>query len=208
MLHITLTTKALANDPTDPLKRTHYGWGEHDSIKQNWENNRGYYVLGERADKQSYVAFSHNGAVVMIAKITGIVPAEGKPGKRIINGRPLGPGEPIWDAYVGGPTPERAIGVRNPVTYVQEDEAFGRRCGCGCGELVFEGEFVRGHDQTALHQRVAKIGTVREFIRWFDAIEAGGEASVPKAPVKMSADGSLDLSVVGGEVTLSFRPVS
>jgi len=32
MLHITLTTKTLANDPADPLGRTFYGWGQQDGI--------------------------------------------------------------------------------------------------------------------------------------------------------------------------------
>lgn len=31
---------------------------------------------------------------------------------------------------------------------------------CGCGEEIYAGEFVRGHEQTALHQRVAQIGTI------------------------------------------------
>jgi hypothetical protein len=46
-------------------------------------------------------------------------------------------------------------------------------CGCGCGAEIYVGEFVRGHEQTALHQRVARIGTIPEFIRWFDTLQAG-----------------------------------
>lgn len=41
-------------------------------------------------------------------------------------------------------------------------------CHCGCGEPVATGWFLIGHDQKALHARVAKVGTVREFIDWFD----------------------------------------
>ncbi|MFF1499486.1 hypothetical protein ACFVZR_06345 [Streptomyces sp. NPDC058316] len=37
------------------------------------------------------------------------------------------------------------------------------------GELVASGWFVIGHDQRALHARISKIGTVREFIDWFDS---------------------------------------
>jgi hypothetical protein len=48
-------------------------------------------------------------------------------------------------------------------------------CSCGCGEEIFVGEFVRGHEQTALHQRVTQIGTIPEFLRWFDAVRAGAE---------------------------------
>ena len=36
------------------------------------------------------------------------------------------------------------------------------------GETTTTGWFVPGHDQKALHERVARIGTVYEFIQWFD----------------------------------------
>jgi hypothetical protein len=38
---------------------------------------------------------------------------------------------------------------------------------------VSHGPFVSGHDQRALHERVAKIGTVAEFLRWFDQTYQG-----------------------------------
>lgn len=34
------------------------------------------------------------------------------------------------------------------------------------------GWFAIGHDQKALHARISKIGTVREFIDWFDSTYA------------------------------------
>lgn len=208
MIHITLRKTTLANDPTDPLERTHSGWDENASIEANWNMNRGYYALGERADRQQYAALSYGGEVVMVAKIRRIVPAKGKPGKRIIVGDPLGPGEPIWDTFVGKPTPDKAVGVRNPITYIEEGRAFGRQCRCGCREIVFESDFVRGHDQTALHQRVSKIGTIREFLDWFDAIEDGGHAAIPSAPFSMAASGQIDLTVENGEVHLTFGPTA
>lgn len=207
MIHITLTAKTLANDPTDPLGRTYYGWGEHDSVEANWANNRGYYVLGARADRQNYVLFSHQRKVVMAARITSIVDAKGKPGKRIINGKPLGEGDPVYDTYVDGRTPDRAVGVRNPVTYV-EGSVPGRPCGCGCGQVVFEGEFVRGHEQTALHQRVAEIGTIAEFLRWFDAIDAGEVPRRAQAPVTVSGYGRIEFTADDGKVTLAFAPAA
>ena len=154
MLHITLTTKTLANDPADPLRRTFYGWGQQDSIEENWGNNRGYWVLGARAHRESYVLFSHNGRheVVMAARIDNIIDAPGKPGRKIIEGEPLPKDHPVHQAYVGQPTPDSAR-VRNPVTYF-DSTVGGWLCGCGCGEEIFAGEFVRGHEQTALHQRV------------------------------------------------------
>ena len=43
--------------------------------------------------------------------------------------------------------------------------------------------FVSGHDQRALHERVAKIGTVAEFLSWFDQTYQGrGEKVGAGAP--------------------------
>lgn len=209
MLHITLTTKAIAHDPTDPLGRTFYGWDEHGSIAQNWKNNRGYWVLGARAKRESYVLFSHNEQheVVMAAEIHDIIDAPGKPGRKIIEGTPLPEDHPVYQAYVGKPTPESAR-VRNPVTYFDSNVG-GWPCGCGCGTEIFAGEFVRGHEQTALHQRVAQIGTIPEFLRWFDSIQAGTGPKPSSRPVAISVirDGRLDLTVSQhGAITLSFTP--
>ncbi|MDT0351662.1 hypothetical protein [Pseudonocardia charpentierae] len=209
MLHITLTQKKLANDPTDPLGRTFYGWDEHATTEQNWKNNRGYWVLGARAKRESYVLFSYNEQheVVMAAEIAEIIDAPGKPGKRIIEGRPLPESHPVYQAYVGRPTPDSAR-VRNPVTYI-DSTVGGWLCGCGCGTEIFSGEFVRGHEQTALHQRVAKIGTIPDFLRWFDALHEGATpaAGGSSGSTIMSRDGQLDLAVSSdGRVRLTFTP--
>ena len=72
MLHITLTTKTPTNDPAE---RTFYGWGEQDTIEENWRNNCCYWALGARAHRESYVLFSHKQQheVVMAAKIDKII---------------------------------------------------------------------------------------------------------------------------------------
>lgn len=210
MLHIMLTYKALANDPTDPLRRTYYGWDDDASIRENWENNHGYYALGARAEREPYVLFSlrRTGKVVMAGRIDAVIDAAGKPGRKIIEGDPLSEDHPVWKAYVGNDTPEHSL-VRNPVTYPPLTvEGLGHPCGCGCGREVFTGEFVRGHEQTALHQRVAQIGTIPEFLRWFDAMQAGAQpaASTP-APMTLNRDGRLDLTLgQDGAVTLNFSP--
>jgi hypothetical protein len=209
MLHITLTTKALANDPTDPLHRTFYGWGQQDTVEENWQNNRGYWTLGARAHRESYVLFSHNQGhqVVMAARIDKIIDAPGKPGRKIIEGTPLPEDHAVYQAYVGQPTPPSAR-VRNPVTYFNSTVG-GWPCGCGCGEEIFAGEFVRGHEQTALHQRVAQIGTIPEFIRWFDAVRTGAEpAAHASALTAVSRTGQFDLSIdEDGSVGIHFSPV-
>jgi hypothetical protein len=208
MLHITLTPKKLANDPTDPLGRTFYGWGQQDTIEENWQNNRGYWVLGARAHRESYVLFSHNERheVVMAARIDKIIDAPGKPGRKIIEGEPLPKDHAVYQAYVGQPTPPSAR-VRNPVTYF-DSTVGGWPCGCGCGEEIFVGEFVRGHEQTALHQRVAQIGTIPEFLRWFDAVRAGTEpAAKATTPAPVSRTGQFDLSIGDdGSVRIHFTP--
>jgi hypothetical protein len=104
----------------------------------------------------------------------------GKPGRRQIVGEVLRTGHPVFDAHVGKPSP--APRARNPVTYVESDEDR-RLCECGCGTGVARGPFVSGHDQRALHERVARIGTVSESLRWFDqAREGDGRPVGPSAP--------------------------
>jgi hypothetical protein len=208
MLHITLTPKTLANDPTDPLQRTFYGWDDQDTIEGNWRSNRGYWVLGARAQRELYVLFSYNERheVVMAARIDKIIDAPGKPGRKIIEGEPLPEDHPVYQAYVGQPTPLSAR-VRNPVTYL-DSTVGGWPCGCGCGGEIFVGEFVRGHEQTALHQRVAQIGTIPEFLRWFDAVRAGAEpAARATALTGVSQTGQFDLLVGDdGGVRIHFTP--
>lgn len=70
------------------------------------------------------------------------------------------------------------------------------------------GEFVRGHEQTALHQRVAQIGTIPEFLRWFDAVRAGNERGARTSGAsRMSQAGQLDLSIGNdGSIRIQFTP--
>lgn len=208
MLHIMLTSKARAYDPTDPLKREFYGWDAREPLEVNWSNNRGYYALGARANREAYVLFSYRKElkVVMAARITEIVDAANKPGRKIIEGELLPEDHPVYQAYVGKPTPHSAR-VRNPVTYL-DSTVGGWPCGCGCGEEIFAGEFVRGHEQTALHQRVAQIGTIPEFLRWFDAVQAGAQpAGGATSSLTINRAGQLDLSIgQDGAVHINFTP--
>jgi hypothetical protein len=102
-------------------------------------------------------------------------------------------GHPVYDEFVGQDQPERAR-VRNPVTYLDAPVG-GWPCGCGCGTEIYAGEFVHGHEQTALHQRVAEIGTISEFLRWFDAVRAGDSSARPYVGTSVTLDGRLQLSV-------------
>lgn len=208
MIHITLVAKVEQTDPADPLCRTFYGWDEHASVEENWRNNCGYWAVGARASRESYVLFSHNRKVVMAAEITDVVDAEGKPGRKVFKGNPLKPGHPVYEAYVERDAPERARGARNPITYIDSDVG-GWLCGCGCGTEIYSGEFVRGHEQTALHQRVSKIGTIPEFLRWFDAIQAGDQPNGPKRGTTVCADGHIEMTTHSdGRIALTFTPAA
>jgi len=174
VIHITLT-RAKESPAADPLGRTVFGYSPQMTPDEIYRNNHGYYVLGARADRESYALFSApdqrgQNMVVLAVEIASIDPVPGKPGRRQINGQVLSKGHPVFDAYLGKPSP--APRARNPVTYVESDEDL-RLCECGCGTEVSHGPFVSGHDQRALHERVAKIGTVSEFLRWFDRIHKG-----------------------------------
>ena len=74
----------------------------------------------------------------------------------------------MYDRYVGKPSPIEKPG-RNPIAYFDADED-NRQCLCGCGtELAGTNrDFAPGHDQKAVHERVAKVGSVAEFLEWFD----------------------------------------
>ncbi|MFF7135372.1 hypothetical protein ACFZBZ_23800 [Streptomyces sp. NPDC008196] len=167
MIHITLGAMRYVSPEEDQLGRDHVGWDPNMDDEALFRANRGCWVLGERADREKYALLSSRGVVRQAIEIDQLVPVSG--GRRAIEGRFLGAGHPVHDAYVGKPQPVEP--TRNPVTYFESAHA-ARLCGCGCGAPVTLGWFLTGHDQKALHDRVAKIGTVREFIDWFDRIYA------------------------------------
>ena len=69
-------------------------------------------------------------------------------------------------------------GHRNPVTY---PSAGVRTCACGCGvDVVGSRVFLPGHDQRAIHDRIAQEwGTTLEFVEWFDETYGNPRASAP-----------------------------
>jgi hypothetical protein len=204
-IHITLS-KPVQLDGPDALGRTYFGYDPSKSQQENWLANRADWVLGERATRERYVLFTEHATrtIVMAAEITSIAESPNLPSKKFIEGTLLSPGHPVYETFVGREQPESAR-VRNPVTYL--DAAIGGwLCGCGCGTEIYSGEFVRGHEQTALHQRVAQKGTIPAFIRWFDAIQAG-ETPAPSKTTTITVDGRLELSVdADGATALTFTP--
>ena len=140
------------------------------SDEECYYNNRGRWVLGERADREDFALFSARDAegrklFRMAIEIERIEDA--RDGRRAMVGKILRAGHPVYDGYVGREAPAS----RNPVTYIDEQEP----CACGCGELAAPGkDFLPGHDQRAIHERITRVGSVREFVDWFDVTWAGG----------------------------------
>jgi len=129
-----------------------------------YEANRGCWVLGTRTDVEDYALISYGGVVKQALRIDDIVATSG--GRRALEGEILKAGHEVYDNYVGKPSPVSR--VRNPITYFAP--AVGQRlCRCGCDGTVEKGAFLPGHDQRAIHERVSKVGTVVDFIEWFDA---------------------------------------
>jgi len=163
MLHITLGSARLVDPKVDPLGRDRVGYAEWMTDEELHEANRGCWILGRRADSERYALFSFQGKVVQAMEIEGIVDTA-----------PSAPSPCRLDP------PARASGLRrlrerpgplqgrNPVGYYVAP--VGRNtCACGCGQPVTNGHFLPGYDQKAIHVRIARVGTVRDFIDWFDA---------------------------------------
>jgi hypothetical protein len=163
--------------------RSAAGWRPGLTDEQVYEAARGRWKLGERADRERYALFLAKRIVVLAVRIDSITAAD-PDGRRTINGTVLKPGDPVYDKYVGGDAP---VGKsQNPVQYI--DSPFDRTlCACGCGGEAPAGRnFIAGHDQKAIHERIAKVGGVIPFLDWFDKtwIEAP-----PKGPATLADQG-------------------
>lgn len=172
MLHITLGKRQDAPDK-DVLGRTFFGFDESVTDSELYEANRGCWVLGARADQEQYALLSFEGTVRQAIEIEHIDEVPERHPRRALVGSVLRKGHPVYDKYVHQPSP--VSGVRNPITYFDE-EADTRTCACGCGAVLSTRDFLPGHDQRALHDRVARVGSVKQFLRWFDATYKDGAA--------------------------------
>lgn len=150
----------------DDLGRPWGGYSAEKSHDELYRHNRGCWVLGARADQEKYALFSSDdpsGRIVRFA--IAIEDIESVGNRRALIGTVLHQGHSVYDKYVDKPSPVSK--ARNPVTYFDAPEDR-RHCVCGCGTPVARGYFVPGHDQRAIHDRVARVGSVVEFLNWFD----------------------------------------
>lgn len=162
MLIVTIGPERELDEP-DELGRTRTGYRDGMSDRELYRAARGSWVLGEKADNELFALVAHGGTVRLAIEIDRLV--ETAPGRRAIVGSILLPGDEVRDAYVGKPVPVESYG--NPVRYF--DSLVGTKpCRCDCGTALASGKFVAGHDAIALHRRVKQVGTVAEFIEWFD----------------------------------------
>jgi hypothetical protein len=166
MIHLKLSAGHPAK-PDDPMRRDWVGWSPDQTPQQIYERNRGRWYFGARAAHERYTVFSSTvtGTIVAVVANEGVEDIDGK--KKAIVGRVLGPGDPVHDALIGQPMPDRH---RNPVTYVDDPVDHWRTCACGCGGQVTGARtFLSGHDQRAVHERIARQwGDTLGFITWFD----------------------------------------
>lgn len=171
MIQVSLGVERAVDSASDPLGRARVGWAEGMSESELYNVARGTWVLSHaRAVKEKFLLVSGDGIVRQAIEIGSV--AKAADGRLVFDGRVLGSGHPVFDAFVGKPAPNGA--QQNPITYF--DSALEHTgCACDCGELVSPPrEFITGHDQRAIHERITKVGTVRQFLDWFDETWAHG----------------------------------
>jgi hypothetical protein len=182
-LHITLA-KARSIDPaSDDLNRSQVGFDDRMTDEELYKANHGCWKLGSRARSERYYLASFDGLVRQAVQIDRIERSSPHGSRSVIHGRVLQSGHPVFEKWVGKPSP--VTGVRNPITYF-DDEADSGICLCGCRERTMGSDFAPGHDQRALHDRVRQIGTVAQFIHWFDVVRHEG---LPTSDGRPSGEG-------------------
>lgn len=166
MLHITLAAEREVDPTVDELGRDRVGFKDTMSPGALYDANHGCWKLGARASKEQYMVVSFEGVIRQAVRIERIEPV-GTRGRSVVYGQVLEPGDAVYDKYVSKESPIQ--GVRNPVTYF-DDDVDAAPCRCGCGGSVSGRDFLPGHDQTALHDRIRQIGSVADFLDWFDIV--------------------------------------
>lgn len=163
MLQITLTQKG----HTKPITAM--------TTEELYDAGRYAWVLGTKANKEQYALIVFNNTVLQAIDIDTLeevkvpTPSGGEQSRRAIHGTILQSGHKVYDTFVGKEAPMPS--TQNPIKYVDHPLDL-TECRCGCGQPV-RADFVPGHDQRAIHERIAKIGTVANFIDWFDETYRG-----------------------------------
>lgn len=169
MLRIKLGARTYVGDTQGNhpfLPRRHAGWDPTMTDGEVYDAARGWWRLNARAEQERH-ALVLAGEQVRMAIAIREWRTEGD--RRAFAGDILRPGDPVYDKFVGGGDPATSTS-RFPVLYLPDplDEA---TCRCGCGTTVARGDWVQGHDQRAIHDRIRADfgGSVSRFIDWYDA---------------------------------------
>lgn len=184
MIVITLSPEQSRDPEAEPLGRDRVGYRDGMTPAELYHANHGTWVIGHNRLYERFALFTFRGEVkqaVEIQRIEKIVfrtKGDARDDRCVIHGKILQVGHPVYDTYVGKPSPLGA--GRNPVRYFNSPLDTVHPCRCGCGATVTGTDFLPGHDQTALHDRVRQIGTVAEFLDWFDIVR--GNRQVPRLP--------------------------
>lgn len=177
MIHITVGAWKEA-DLEDGLHRTHVGYREGMSGQEMYDANHGEWAIGtKRQETEHFALFSFNGTVIQAIEVGDFELTrrfekhDKRDNKYTMHGTILDGTHPVHQKYVGNSTP--VTPGRNPVRYFSDpefDKGAGRPCRCGCGKTTTAGDFIPGHDQRAIHERIARIGTVADFLDWMDIV--------------------------------------
>lgn len=148
------------------LPRQHAGWDPTMTDQEVYDAARGWWRLNTRAEQERHALVLAGGEIRMAIAIKEWR-TEGD--RRAFAGDILGPGDPVYDKFFGGPDPAEST-ARFPVLYLA-DQLDAGVCRCGCGQAVARGEWAPGHDQRAIHDRIRSDfgGSVSRFIDWYDA---------------------------------------
>jgi hypothetical protein len=165
MLRITLAYPRRHSPSADPfLTRVWGGWDEDLTDQQVYDAGRGWWKVGDRAERESHAVLTSRGIARQVIEITGWDPGKQSNGRRAFRGTILSPGHLLHDRYVGQPL---AAASRNPVGYIADEPD--TPCRCGCGEPA-RSLWLPGHDQRAIHDRIRRDfgGDIGSFIDWYD----------------------------------------
>lgn len=169
MLRIKLGTRRYVGDTEGEdefLPRQHCGWDPTMTEQEVYDAARGWWRLNHRAEQERYAVVVAGDAVVMAIEIDSW---RTQGDRRAFAGRILPFDNAVHQKFVGQPDPANSTS-RFPVLYLA-DELDNATCRCGCGGTVSRGEWVQGHDQRAIHQRIRDDfdGSIGAFIDWYDA---------------------------------------
>lgn len=105
----------------DPMQREWVGYAHSLSDDAVFEQNRGIWRLGPRAERERWATFSYEGKIVVVAEITDIealpwpIPQK-RHEKKAIVGRVLRDDHPVRRHFLG----LLVDGHRNPFTYLDD----------------------------------------------------------------------------------------